>query len=71
MNGRLAKAIRGATRRPGRPDVEYDQPARGYQGRYRGGPGVTVFLTRGCDRYHVQRMKRAIQRAIRRGAGRG
>ena len=57
MNQKLAKAIRRANREPGRQAVAY----------YPRNPGTQIELHENCDRYHHQRMKRAIQR----GAGRG
>lgn len=61
MNGKLAKAIRKANRKPGRADVAY------HAREWRLGKQSPLRLTKDCDRYHHQRMKRAIQR----GAGRG
>lgn len=59
MNGRLVKAIRGATRKAGRPTVEYAiDPAPMWAG-----PGTRqlmhgqVRLTKNCDRYHAKRLK--------------
>ena len=68
MNGKLAKHIRAFSGRAGHPAVAYDQPAWVFSGgRVRGGPGVTVRLSKDCDRYLAQRMKRAIARGHARG----
>ena len=68
MNQKLAKAIRRANRKPGRATAAYVVEPAPYAA-----PGTrallhgNVRLSKDCDRYHHQRMKRAIQR----GAGRG
>ena len=69
MNQKLAKEIRHRNRKAGRAKALYlTMPAPLWLG-----PGHrkllhgNVRLTSDCDRYHHQRMKRAIQR----GAGRG